>query len=47
MSGSYSETLGKDEEDDSGNTFLPTKWTKMSALFGTVHWLYIKGSYQI
>ena len=36
MSGSYDETIGKDEKDDAGNTFLPTKWTKMGATFGTV-----------
>ena len=36
MSGGYNETIDKDEEDDAGNTFVPNKWAKMDALFGTV-----------
>ena len=38
MSGSYNDTFGKGEKDDAVGTFSPTKWMKMSASIGTVHW---------
>ena len=43
MSGGNDETIGKDEKDHAG-TFLPTKWTKMTASFETVNCVY---QYQI
>ena len=33
MSGGYDKTIGKGEKDDAGDTFLPSKWTKMGTSF--------------
>ena len=37
MSSGCREIIGEDEADNAGNTFLPSKWTKISASFATVH----------
>ena len=29
----FDETIGKGEKDDAGDTFLPSKWTKMGTSF--------------
>ena len=36
--GFYCQNVSKGEKDDAVGTFSPTKWMKMSASIGTVHW---------